>query len=517
MELEQVSAEIRPRSDWEAVDLGLQMIRAHFGPLLRLWIFLVLPLWLPLLLIGSFGGFFWALFLIWWVKPFTERFVLFYLSRALFGEKPSIRAIWREFFPFCKQCRWLLLSGLLLSLSGAFLWRGEDLSPWASLNALAIVALLFLRSRPNRVLSLPVALLEGLKGKVLTQRVQVLSRRGSTPIYLMILCCIVEIGLFFNLLYLVDLFLPAVASERIDDFLTLLFEHGQWSDLPPALAWLLALCYLLAHTLAMWFYVGGGFALYLNARTWIEGWDVELEFRRLGRRLRRGGAAFLLLLSGILALSSSPLRADERVDEILASEDFKIEKREHSFWVPEGGREGWNLNFEGGFSLIQIIGEVFFWMMVSLAVIALIWLLVRYLPLIRVRGGRNGGAEARKKGVQTIQGLNIAPESLPDDVLSAAKAAWDRGEHRLALSLLYRGAISDLASREILVLEESATEADCLRQVRREAGSLAAYFELLTRHWVGLAYGKRLPAEAEIEPLWRQWPFGSTSGKGGSA
>jgi hypothetical protein len=33
------------------------------------------------------------------------------------------------------------------------------------------------------------------------------------------------------------------------------------------------------------FYVAAGFALYLNRRTLLEGWDLELAFRRLAARL----------------------------------------------------------------------------------------------------------------------------------------------------------------------------------------------------------------------------------------
>jgi hypothetical protein len=37
MRLDEVTAEIRPRSDWEAVDLGLAMIRRDFWRCLSVW------------------------------------------------------------------------------------------------------------------------------------------------------------------------------------------------------------------------------------------------------------------------------------------------------------------------------------------------------------------------------------------------------------------------------------------------------------------------------------------------
>ena len=33
-------------------------------------------------------------------------------------------------------------------------------------------------------------------------------------------------------------------------------------------------------------YTGGGFGIYINTRTHLEGWDVDLAFRQLGKRLR---------------------------------------------------------------------------------------------------------------------------------------------------------------------------------------------------------------------------------------
>ena len=51
MELEKVTAEIRPRSDWEAVDLGVSLSRSHLGTLWRAWLVTVLPLSLLILLL----------------------------------------------------------------------------------------------------------------------------------------------------------------------------------------------------------------------------------------------------------------------------------------------------------------------------------------------------------------------------------------------------------------------------------------------------------------------------------
>ena len=103
MRLEDVTAEIRPRSDWEAVDLGVALVRRDFWRLAGLWWLAMLPVvvagwWLrahPL----------WWLLLVWWCKPVGTRLALFDLSRTLFGER--VRAAeWLRRLPWAWRDRW---------------------------------------------------------------------------------------------------------------------------------------------------------------------------------------------------------------------------------------------------------------------------------------------------------------------------------------------------------------------------------------------------------------------------
>jgi len=75
MELEKVTAEIRPRSEWEAIDLGIGLTRAHFGMIFKGWFATVIPACLLIYLVcwDSMG---WGAFLIWWLKPIWERVAL---------------------------------------------------------------------------------------------------------------------------------------------------------------------------------------------------------------------------------------------------------------------------------------------------------------------------------------------------------------------------------------------------------------------------------------------------------
>src|SRR5690606_28733925 len=94
MRLDAVTAEIRPRSDWEAVDLGFALVRRDFWRCFVLWWLALLP---PLVVAAVLGvNPILLACLLWWLKPLGSRMVLFQISRRLFGERPSWRAVFRE-------------------------------------------------------------------------------------------------------------------------------------------------------------------------------------------------------------------------------------------------------------------------------------------------------------------------------------------------------------------------------------------------------------------------------------
>ena len=88
MKLEDIIAEIRPRSNWEAVDLGWALTRRHSGLVLLSWMVTIWPIWA--LIIGLlYQSPAWALAAIVVLKPFYDHVPLFVLSRALFGVRPT--------------------------------------------------------------------------------------------------------------------------------------------------------------------------------------------------------------------------------------------------------------------------------------------------------------------------------------------------------------------------------------------------------------------------------------------
>ncbi len=133
--------------------------------------------------------------------------------------------------------------------------------------------------------------------------------------------------------------------------------------------------------------------------------------------------------------------------------------------------------------------------------------LILYL-LYRYRGplSRLGRIEPAPAAPEVLFGLDVTPESLPDDVPSEVMQLWNNGNTREALSLLYRASLSRLIDRHELEFRASHTEAECAALVNaRGIKSLSNYFWQLTKVWRRLAYGHQLPTLETVQDLCRDW------------
>jgi hypothetical protein len=111
-------------------------------------------------------------------------------------------------------------------------------------------------------------------------------------------------------------------------------------------------------------------------------------------------------------------------------------------------------------------------------------------------------------------GLDIQPQSLPDDIPAAAWQLWQTGESRAALSLLYRGALAHWVTHGTARPGSDATEGDCLRLFSASASpAAAAYFSALTQAWQQVAYAGRPPAADSVQRLCENWAahFGASA------
>ena len=136
---------------------------------------------------------------------------------------------------------------------------------------------------------------------------------------------------------------------------------------------------------------------------------------------------------------------------------------------------------------------------IALAVVFLLYYLLRRFDLL-------GRERSSYVPPATLFGLDVRPESLPDDVAAAALELARAGELLKALSLLYRGALVTLLHRDGVELASGDTEDDCLRKSRQHIPDPSlAYFARLLAAWQRLAYARREVPRAEVETLCGDW------------
>lgn len=471
MRLEDMTVVLRPRQPWEAVDLGCAMVRRDFGRLMVLWASTVFPLWVVVCVACHSVPEIIPL-VVWWLKPLYDRVPLYFLSRAAFGVRPGFVETWKAWPK-------LMFTGFLPAL----LWR----------------RLSFIRS-----FALPAQVLEGLRGSAVNRRVQTLAiDGGGSGISMSYAFSKIEFLAWIGLMLGTYGLLPESATPDWHG----IFEAFDFENtIPPAFLWWGAVCHMIIVSLIEPFYVGAGFALYLNCRTRIEGWDVELAFRRMATRLTSVAA---VLLVGVIAMfgmvapvSAAPGdRAAEIAEEVLKEPDFEIHKMKSQRWVSDA-------TGKVDSSLVDIIGlilQVVFW---AVCIGLVTWLIVYLVKNSHVFVSRGDGLKTHAQPPKVVMGMNITRESLPDDIVAAARAAWVAGDVKEALSLLYRGSLSWFVNRRRVPISDSDTEEDCLVQVLG-AGEKAEgdYFRQLTGAWVQVAYARLPASNTEMQALCDQWPF----------
>ena len=256
MDLDRVTAEIRPRAEWEAVDLGMALTREHLPSLLKIWCMTVLPVLITVIVLSAWlTNLVCGVLTLWWLKPLFERPTLYYLSRALFSDAKGVWEVIREFPNQLKSCWGLIFSGVGLHSLGWIAIQQDDPVGLVMLFSLCVLPLLFYRSKPGRSFLMPVQVLEGLKGAELRSRCKVLSRRGGVSVALTILCSLLESFLVLHLSALVYLAIPEGSRFNLENFEQGLIFGENW------LYWLLAIIELIAMNFVSFFYVGGGFWL----------------------------------------------------------------------------------------------------------------------------------------------------------------------------------------------------------------------------------------------------------------
>lgn len=549
MRIEDLQVELRPRSPWEAVELGMALARRHAAAVWAPWLVLTLPVFALANAVG-----WWldavplAALLMWWLKPVFDRVPLYVLSRAVFGATPGLRDTLRA------QAHWGR-GALLHHLT----WR---------------------RLSPVRALFLPVDLLEG--GAHGSERRRVIGGHARGTATLLTLVCVhFEMALGLASVLLVLAFVPfELLTESARAMWALLAEQPpRWAQVAlNAAAWL-------ATSLIEPFYVAGGFGLYLNRRTQLEAWDVEIAFRRLGKRLA-AAAPVLALAVGLACVGpvraqsatppaspapaagtvSKPKSAPPAVDlrEVFgeryvpvsggwpdrrapapgrmptttrdaagvpsqdtsdadsgtgaagamppAARDFGDAVRglaRDPLLHPRERRTGWQLRdprkpadpgdaawAAGVGRVLAVIGEFGLWIVLAIGVAVLLWTAPRWWPAVR-----ETATPRRPPSCVSVE-AEALPDALPADVAATARALFASGRVRAALALVYRAAVEGMVARTGATLVPGATEAECLRASRALADTEdRAAFAQAVRVWQHAAYAQRPPTREEFDAL----------------
>ena len=522
MRLDQLSVTLRPRTPWEAMDLGQALVRTHAAAIWKPWFALTLPAFVVCNALAWITGPVWlAAVAMWWLKPLFDRVPLYVVSRAVFGAVP----------------------GTAQTLRSPQVWARGQLAAWLSWR----------RLDPGRALRLPVDLLEGPQGPVRRARMRVLQQAIQSPAWALTLVGVhLELALFASA-WALALLLSAPTVEVLPDNLREMADvffaaPPKWAQVcVNAVAWL-------AVSAIEPFYIGAGFGLYLNRRTQLEAWDVELAFRRLAERAQ--ALATGTVLAAVLALPlllgagsvqaapasriEAPAKSQDAADVDAGDADevptVKVRDVFGQHWrahddafsrsvdrayrdpdlAPSQRVEYWARRDRAErkeptptplpawlVAIAKVLGmasQYVLWILAGLLLALLLWKLPKWLPWVR---------ELRARGdapTPVLEHADAVPETLPDDVPAAVRRLWAAGQARAGLALLYRASVGELADRLGRPLPPGATEAECLRRARTLPEPAARdAFAHVVRAWQGIAYGHRVPDAAALEALLAGW------------
>jgi hypothetical protein len=500
MDLDRISVVLRPRTPREALDLGAVMLRANGRAVWSAWFAFTLPIFVACNALGVLLGLPWlGLLLVWWLKPLFDRLPLYVLSRAVFDRAPG----WRE------------------TLRGQAKWG------WRS----TLASLSWLRIDSTRALRLPMALLEGAPRKQRAARWKVLRRRIVADTSLLTYGCLqFELVLFLSVCLLTLMLVP---HEWRPESFSSFFRH----DVRGATTvwWMLgaSLAYLAMSAIEP-LYVACGFALYLNRRTQLEAWDIDLAFQRLRTRLQSLGKmlVLLLVLGGSLPSSLHAAATPGRVPPVTvtspenvfqqpldSSDEHFAQAAAEAYRDPHFGGDQttrqWVLKYkfkpESGASPAPFAGfgqalasafNLLLWLMLIAALAALLHFAWRWRGRLTPKS-----VEPSALMAQDIRIVDMAEAPLPQDVAAAARALWQARHQREALALLYRRCVEQTAGLLQIPVSPDATEADWLRKAAAiEDPVRAQRVAAIVRTWQFAAYAGRYPDDAEIERLLDGWP-----------
>ena len=456
MQIDRLRIVLKPRTKWEAADLGIKLAVRWYLPLQFAWLVLAAPFFFVAV---QLDGFLSKVFLLWWFKPLYERPVLMCLSILIFDGRVTLRGILQG---FADWRLWLYLTIFRLS------WHRGG-------NA-------------------PIGALEGLDFSTESQRRKWLYEgEERNDFSITSLGLLIELVIVFSIVQLISLLTETdfnAAYVGILKFLTI-------NEIGDSQALILLGIIFVAMGVTAVFYVSVGFATYLNRRTVMEGWDLEIGFKKLISRLGVVALIALLVLPNTAVIASE---ADESPDRVVAQVLDEPEfNQNETISVPEHMRDVLRWLIDRDYEAEPVkegaMGQVLATVLKLVLIIALIYVLCLFFYKFYNAYGF-GSRREEDESLSLRQTERI--KKLPKDVLKTTQNHWEEGRYRDALALLYNAAVAYADGRFTCSIRDSDTEGDCLRKTRNIDRSARNAFVKITRLWRNLAYGGELPSEEKF-------------------
>ena len=512
MNLEHLLIEPRVRTPWEAIDLGIKLTLLWWWPLYLSWAipagctFFILWMVLP--------NQPWLAYLVcWWLKPLWDRFPLFVASRALFSENIRLKTLFKQSFTLLK--------------TDALAWCF-----WRRLNI-------------NRSFDLPLTVLEKSQGDFRRLRLQALHRANASAALWLTLCCATfEWVIVVALIIFAQFFVP----QGIEfNFWNLLASNSTTTQ------YLGLFLFFIAMTLVAPFYVVAGFTLYISRRIELEGWDIELRFKRMVARLTQSTLMLIGLVFCVhaslpniaLAADAGGVAAHEATKELQylpASTDARQQAlmvfnqadfyREHTGRYLRFKQKNKTENAESWLEVLlrpwldvlggnknndepKMTAETLYWiaqvlrvMLIGICVFLVAYCIYRVLPY---RPNKLISPKSPKKNLpqapSELFGLDVTAKSLPPNVMASARELVVAEEFRQALSLLFRATLMQLLLKQSAIVSDAQTELECEASIAKSdaSGLVKQYFADLTQAWLLMAYAHEPPNTAIALALCDRW------------
>jgi len=195
---------------------------------------------------------------------------------------------------------------------------------------------------------------------------------------------------------------------------------------------------------------------------------------------------------------------ERALDRVQADPNLATERTIKTLRWKDGGETkpsrlpAWLTWLIGLFRWLEQSARILIW---AGAIVSAGFLFVYIVRMLRAPG-HLGRREESFVGPTHVRDLDIRPETLPVNIGAAARALWDRGQHRASLALLYRGMLSRLVHVHGVPIRDSSTEGDCLAlTANRLPQGTCDYLSRLVRVWQRFGYGHESVQAATVYGL----------------